>query len=433
MTGPQLGNEPGAFFFREDSPSQMPLPATTTDGVMRPGATPGRLRVLVLTKIFPNARQPFAAAFNRQQFAALARRADLQVVVPVQWFPGAAQLRGPDRGRQAGARAWLRLGRRDVRALPAGLSSAAHRLSGGGGPVRRVALAAHAPSLPWRGRRPRLVHLPRRGGGDLDGAACSASRRWSTPSARTSMWSPRSRGCRRCSAGPCRARPGWWRSAASWRKRAWRSARVPKRWCWSRTASIGRSSGRAIEPRPGAIWGSRRAGAGSCTSAGSSAPRGSRSCWRPSPPCRPRTNRSSWSSSAMEPCERAATRRRRRGRGACWSRGRGRWPRCRAGWRRRILLVLPSWAEGTPNVILEALASGRPVVATQTGGIPDLLSAPELGEMCQPRDVAGLAAALRKVLDGRHDPDAISTRGTVSWQESADRLLEVLKSAAAER
>ena len=90
MTGPQLENEAGTSFFRPDSPPQIPLPATTTDGVMRPGATPDRLRVLVLTKIFPNPRQPFAAAFNRQQFAALARRVDLQVVVPVQWFPGAA-------------------------------------------------------------------------------------------------------------------------------------------------------------------------------------------------------------------------------------------------------------------------------------------------------------------------------------------------------
>src|SRR5688572_27861413 len=49
-----------------------------------------RLRVLILTKVFPNAFQPLAAAFNRQQFACLARKADVELLVPVQWFPGAA-------------------------------------------------------------------------------------------------------------------------------------------------------------------------------------------------------------------------------------------------------------------------------------------------------------------------------------------------------
>src|SRR5687767_3735037 len=50
-----------------------------------------RLRVLILTKVFPNAMQPLAAAFNRQQFACLSRMCDLQVLAPIQWFPGAAQ------------------------------------------------------------------------------------------------------------------------------------------------------------------------------------------------------------------------------------------------------------------------------------------------------------------------------------------------------
>lgn len=94
------------------------------------------------------------------------------------------------------------------------------------------------------------------------------------------------------------------------------------------------------------------------------------------------------------------------------------------------LLTLPSWNEGTPNVILEALASGRPVVATRVGGIPDLIDRPLLGELVEKRDVPGLATALLRVLRRPHDPQAISAGGTVSWDESAAQLLEVLEQAA---
>jgi glycosyltransferase involved in cell wall biosynthesis len=83
-------------------------------------------------------------------------------------------------------------------------------------------------------------------------------------------------------------------------------------------------------------------------------------------------------------------------------------------------------------VVLEALASGRPVVASRVGGIPDLIDRPALGELCPPRDPPALAAALARVLARPHDPAAIAASGTVSWQESADQLLEVLESAARE-
>src|SRR5262245_62168058 len=47
------------------------------------------MRVLVMTKIFPNAAEPLSAPFNRQQIAALGRRCEVEVLAPIPWFPGA--------------------------------------------------------------------------------------------------------------------------------------------------------------------------------------------------------------------------------------------------------------------------------------------------------------------------------------------------------
>src|SRR5262252_6232451 len=50
------------------------------------------MRVLVITKIFPNAVEPLSAPFNRQQLAALGRRCEVEVLATIPWFPGAGQL-----------------------------------------------------------------------------------------------------------------------------------------------------------------------------------------------------------------------------------------------------------------------------------------------------------------------------------------------------
>jgi glycosyltransferase involved in cell wall biosynthesis len=50
------------------------------------------VRVLAITKIFPNLVEPLSAPFNRQQFAALARRCELEVAATIPWFPGAGLL-----------------------------------------------------------------------------------------------------------------------------------------------------------------------------------------------------------------------------------------------------------------------------------------------------------------------------------------------------
>jgi glycosyltransferase involved in cell wall biosynthesis len=93
------------------------------------------------------------------------------------------------------------------------------------------------------------------------------------------------------------------------------------------------------------------------------------------------------------------------------------------------ILTLPSWAEGTPNVLLEALASGRRVVATDVGGIPDVVTDPGLGELVPPKDVPALAAALGRAVATPYDPKALAWAGPPSWPESGARLLAALEAA----
>ena len=65
------------------------------------------------------------------------------------------------------------------------------------------------------------------------------------------------------------------------------------------------------------------------------------------------------------------------------------------------LFVLPSRREGTSNTILEAMASGLPVVATDVGGNPDLVTPEETGSLVPTEDPEALAGAILRYLDNR--------------------------------
>ena len=66
------------------------------------------------------------------------------------------------------------------------------------------------------------------------------------------------------------------------------------------------------------------------------------------------------------------------------------------------LFVLPSIAEGMSNTVLEAMATGLPVVATRIGGNPELIEDGLTGRLVPPLDVAGLGAAIDGYLDDAH-------------------------------
>src|SRR6185436_19394768 len=98
------------------------------------------------------------------------------------------------------------------------------------------------------------------------------------------------------------------------------------------------------------------------------------------------------------------------------------------------LLTLPSWNEGTPNVVLEALAAGRRVVATSVGGTLDVVNSTVLGELVAPRDLAAFAEAFERVLATPFDPEAVSSaRDAPDWKGRAHRLYDSLSAALASR
>jgi glycosyltransferase involved in cell wall biosynthesis len=87
------------------------------------------------------------------------------------------------------------------------------------------------------------------------------------------------------------------------------------------------------------------------------------------------------------------------------------------------VFVLPSWVEGLPLTVLEAMAAGKPVVATSVGGTPEAVVDGETGLLVPPGDVAALAERLDAVLG---DPDLARRLG-----EAGRRRVEQRFSAAA--
>lgn len=98
------------------------------------------------------------------------------------------------------------------------------------------------------------------------------------------------------------------------------------------------------------------------------------------------------------------------------------------------VVCVPGTREGIPNVVREALATGRPVVASRAGGVAEVIRSPRLGRLFPPKDAQGLAQAVLQVLnDPKVEPaDRIEEAGLPNWTESATALLDVLQDARRE-
>jgi glycosyltransferase involved in cell wall biosynthesis len=398
------------------------------------GTVPARLRVLIVTKIFPNALEPLSAPFNRQQFAALARRCDVQVLATIPWFPGGSVMQ---RWSPAG-----RLGRVPADDVIDGISV----------------------------HHPRFLYIPRVGQ-SLTGALYAASvlpavlRRRGTFDVILGSWAYPDGVAAVALARLCgvpsvvkvhgsdldvlATRPGPRRNMKFLLPRAERVVAV-SRALGQVAESLGVARDRIdvvtngvdqelFHPRDRAL---ARASLGHG---------GDRRRWLLF------VGRVEEAKGALDLCRAFAASAAAaaatatlimvgdgKGMAACreitqalgdrvvfaGSRGHDEV----ATWMAACdALVLPSHHEGTPNVVLEALASGRRVVATRVGGIPDVVNAAELGELVAVSDVAALAAALDRAVAGDYDPSAVAARGAgAGWDESAAKLEKVLARAVEE-
>jgi glycosyltransferase involved in cell wall biosynthesis len=100
------------------------------------------------------------------------------------------------------------------------------------------------------------------------------------------------------------------------------------------------------------------------------------------------------------------------------------------------VFVLPSWAEGLPNAMIEALAAGVAVVVSAVGSVPDVITDGREGLLVPPRDGQALAAALLRVIDDRELRERLARAGhelaakAFGAEAAADALVAQIDSVA---
>lgn len=92
------------------------------------------------------------------------------------------------------------------------------------------------------------------------------------------------------------------------------------------------------------------------------------------------------------------------------------------------VVALPSDTEGSPNALLEAMAAGKPVVATRVGGVPEIVDDNHTGVLIPPRDPKALASALADVIESPAAAAALGWRAQQAVRErfSVERRAEAI-------
>jgi teichuronic acid biosynthesis glycosyltransferase TuaC len=89
------------------------------------------------------------------------------------------------------------------------------------------------------------------------------------------------------------------------------------------------------------------------------------------------------------------------------------------------LFCLPSLSEGYPNVLMEALACGLPVVASRVGGIPEIIDSPDLGVLVAPMKPDKIAQAIKSVLGRKWDSKTLIEKAiNNNWDKATEKILK---------
>ena len=75
------------------------------------------------------------------------------------------------------------------------------------------------------------------------------------------------------------------------------------------------------------------------------------------------------------------------------------------------IFILPSYNEGLPVSILEAMSYAKPVIATNVGGIPEVVEDKKSGYLFEPGDLNGLRESIEKFMDDRNLIETLGKRG----------------------
>jgi glycosyltransferase involved in cell wall biosynthesis len=94
------------------------------------------------------------------------------------------------------------------------------------------------------------------------------------------------------------------------------------------------------------------------------------------------------------------------------------------------IFILPSLQEGFPTVIPEAMACGKPIVATNVGGVPEVITHNDLGILVNPGDSEELASAILEAIERKWNPEVILKHAEkYSWSNLAEQIVSVYRKA----